>query len=37
MVTWLPRPPTVVRLDGGHLPAVTDPELFARVVGASPD
>ena len=28
MIGWLPRPPVVVRLDGGHLPAVTDPERF---------
>lgn len=33
MIAWLPRPPRVVRLPGGHLPAVTDPEMFARVVG----
>lgn len=32
MITRLPTPPTVVRLDGGHLPAVTDPEGFAAVI-----
>jgi pimeloyl-ACP methyl ester carboxylesterase len=30
MVTHLPRAPRVVRLDSGHVPAVTDPEGFAR-------
>jgi pimeloyl-ACP methyl ester carboxylesterase len=30
MVTHLPRAPHVVRLDTGHVPAVTDPEDFAR-------
>jgi pimeloyl-ACP methyl ester carboxylesterase len=30
MVTHLPRAPRVVRLDTGHIPAVTDPEGFAR-------
>jgi pimeloyl-ACP methyl ester carboxylesterase len=29
MIARLPRPPQVVRLDGGHVPAVTDPEGFA--------
>jgi pimeloyl-ACP methyl ester carboxylesterase len=29
MVTHLPRAPRVVRLDSGHVPAVTDPEGFA--------
>jgi pimeloyl-ACP methyl ester carboxylesterase len=37
MIGWLPRPPRVVRLPGGHLPAVTDPEAFARVVCDAPD
>ncbi len=32
MITHLPQPNTVVRLDGGHIPAVVDPEGFARVV-----
>jgi pimeloyl-ACP methyl ester carboxylesterase len=32
MIGWLPRPPRVVRLPGGHLPAVTDPEAFAAVL-----
>ncbi|MDQ1459081.1 MAG: hypothetical protein QOI08_565, partial [Actinomycetota bacterium] len=30
MVTQLPRAPRVVRLATGHVPAVTDPEAFAR-------
>jgi pimeloyl-ACP methyl ester carboxylesterase len=30
MVTHLPGPVTVVRIDGGHIPAVTDPAAFAR-------
>ncbi len=29
MVTHLPGPVTVVRIDGGHIPAVTDPAAFA--------
>lgn len=29
MITRLPHPPTVVRLNTGHLPAVTEPEAFA--------
>jgi pimeloyl-ACP methyl ester carboxylesterase len=29
MVTHLPRAPRIVRLDSGHVPAVTDPEGFA--------
>ena len=32
MITHLPDPPTVVRLDGGHLPAVTHPEAFAALL-----
>ncbi len=32
MITRLPDPPEVVRLDGGHLPAVTDPAAFAAVL-----
>ncbi len=32
MVTHLPRAPRVVRLDSGHVPAVTQPEAFARLV-----
>jgi pimeloyl-ACP methyl ester carboxylesterase len=32
MVTNLPRAPHVVRLDCGHIPAVTDPERFARLL-----
>jgi pimeloyl-ACP methyl ester carboxylesterase len=33
MVARLTRP-SVVRLDCGHIPAVTDPEGFARLLGA---
>jgi pimeloyl-ACP methyl ester carboxylesterase len=32
MIRRLPRPPAVVRLDSGHVPAVTDPERFAAVL-----
>ncbi len=32
MVTHLPGPVEVVRLDGGHVPAVTDPERFAKLL-----
>ena len=32
MIGRLPTPPGVVRLDGGHLPAVTEPAAFAAVV-----
>jgi len=34
MVTHLPRAPKVVRLDTGHIPAVTDPAGFARLLAA---
>jgi pimeloyl-ACP methyl ester carboxylesterase len=34
MVTHLPGTPRVVRLDTGHLPAVTEPENFAALVAA---
>ncbi len=34
MVARLPRPPEVVRLDSGHIPAVTIPETFAALVAA---
>lgn len=34
MVTRLPGTPHVVRLDCGHLPAVTDPATFARVLAS---
>lgn len=37
MIGSLAHPPRVVRLSGGHLPAVTDPEGFARLVRAAPD
>src|SRR5260221_5206555 len=36
MVTHLPRAPHVVRLDSGHVPAVTDPESLAKVLGGGP-
>jgi pimeloyl-ACP methyl ester carboxylesterase len=32
MIGWLPDPPRVVRLDGGHLPAVTAPAEFAAAI-----
>jgi pimeloyl-ACP methyl ester carboxylesterase len=32
MVLRLPRAPTVIRLDGGHVPAVTAPETFATLI-----
>src|SRR3954454_25108428 len=32
MIPRLPRPPVVVRLDSGHVPAVTQPETFAAVL-----
>ena len=34
MIGHLPQPPVVVHLDGGHLPAVTDPAAFAAVLAA---
>lgn len=34
MLAWLPRPPEVVRLDTGHIPAVTNPEEFAQLLRA---
>lgn len=34
MVTRLPEPPAVVRLDCGHIPAVTHPRELAAVLGA---
>jgi pimeloyl-ACP methyl ester carboxylesterase len=34
MVTHLPRTPDVIRLDTGHLPAVTEPEAFAALLEA---
>ena len=34
MIERLPHPPTVVRLRGGHVPAVTDPEALAAVIRA---
>jgi pimeloyl-ACP methyl ester carboxylesterase len=32
MIDRLPAPPVVVRLDGGHIPAVTDAARFAEIV-----
>ncbi len=32
MIGRLPRPPAIVRLDTGHVPAVTMPETFARTL-----
>ena len=32
MIGWLPHPPRVVRLPGGHLPAVTDAAAFAALL-----
>ncbi len=37
MVERLPRRPRVEHLDTGHLPAVTDPEAFARLVTSALD
>jgi pimeloyl-ACP methyl ester carboxylesterase len=33
MIGHLPAVPEVIRIDGGHLPAVTQPEAFATLVG----
>ena len=35
MVTHLPKPPTIIRLDTGHIPAVTDPSGFARLLASA--
>jgi len=32
MIGWLPQPPSVVRMNGGHLPAVTDPEALVAAI-----
>src|SRR3954470_14907812 len=32
MIGWLPHPATVIRMKGGHLPAVTAPDAFAEAV-----
>lgn len=37
MVGRLPHPPTVVRLDGGHVPAVTDPQALSAVLTSVAD
>jgi pimeloyl-ACP methyl ester carboxylesterase len=37
MISWLPHPPKVIRMDGGHSPAITDPEAFAAIVCAARD
>lgn len=34
MAARLPQAPTVIELDGGHIPAVTDPEAFAAILRA---
>ena len=36
MIGWLPHPPHVVRLGGGHVPAVTDAEAFAKLLSSAP-
>jgi pimeloyl-ACP methyl ester carboxylesterase len=35
MLTHLPRAPQVIRLDSGHVPAVTAPEEFARLLASA--
>jgi pimeloyl-ACP methyl ester carboxylesterase len=35
MVARLPEPPTVLRYDGGHSPAITAPEWFAAIVNSA--
>jgi pimeloyl-ACP methyl ester carboxylesterase len=32
MISRLPNPVTVVELDCGHVPAVTEPEVFAKIL-----
>jgi len=32
MIGWLPQPATVIRMNGGHLPAVTDPVSFVAAM-----
>jgi len=32
MIGWLPQPATVIRMNGGHLPAVTDPAGFVTAL-----
>jgi pimeloyl-ACP methyl ester carboxylesterase len=32
MVARLPHPPTVIRLDTGHIPPITMPDEFAAIV-----
>lgn len=34
MITWLPTPPDVIRLDSGHCPAVTAPTEFAGLLAS---
>lgn len=34
MVTHLPQQPDVIRLDGGHVPAVTEPQHFAALLAS---
>ncbi len=35
MIARLPRPPRVIRLDSGHVPPVTDPAGFARLLAST--
>jgi pimeloyl-ACP methyl ester carboxylesterase len=37
MVSRLPRPPRVIRLDTGHIPAITDPNGFATLLSSLAD
>ena len=32
MIAWLPQPATVIRMNGGHLPAVTEPAAFVAAL-----
>jgi pimeloyl-ACP methyl ester carboxylesterase len=34
MISRLPRTPRVIRLDTGHIPAITDPQTFAKVLSS---
>jgi pimeloyl-ACP methyl ester carboxylesterase len=33
MIGWLPQTASVIRMNGGHLPAVSDPRAFVEAVG----
>jgi hypothetical protein len=35
MAARLPAPKMIIRLDGGHVPAVTDPERFAFLLASA--